>query len=206
MSDDLSEDSNWLVPAGQPWRVTACTRFHDNPWFAADDYDAVAPTGASAKYYLLHFKNWAVGVIPLHTDGTISLVGQWRFPFAAYSWELPEGGQPRGEDPLHGAKRELREEAGLEAADWAPILEMQLSNASSDEVAFLYLATDLTPVPVEPDATEELAVARVPFREALKAATTGKIKDALTVAALLRLYHMAQEGELSDALTRCVLG
>jgi hypothetical protein len=83
---------------------------------------------------------------------------------------------------------------------------MQLSNASSDELAFLYLATDLTAVPVEPDATEELALARVPFREALKAATTGKIKDSLTVAALLRLYHMAHEGELSDALTRCVLG
>jgi 8-oxo-dGTP pyrophosphatase MutT (NUDIX family) len=206
MSDDMSDDPNWLAPEGQPWRVIASTRFHDNPWFAADDYDAVAPTGAPAKYYLLHFKNWAVGVIPLHADGTISLVGQWRFPFGAYSWELPEGGQPRGEDPLDGARRELREEAGLEAADWTLILTMQLSNASSDELAFLYLATDLTAVPVEPDATEELALARVPFREALKAATTGKIKDSLTVAALLRLYHMAHEGELSDALTRCVLG
>jgi 8-oxo-dGTP pyrophosphatase MutT (NUDIX family) len=202
----MSDDPNWLAPQGQPWQVTTSTRFHDNPWFAADDFDAVAPTGVPAKYYLLHFKNWAVGVIPLHADGTISLVGQWRFPFRDYSWELPEGGQPRGEAPLDGAKRELREEAGVEAANWRLILNMQLSNASSDEQAFLYLATDLTPVPVDPDATEELAQVRVPFREALAAATTGKIKDALTVAALLRLYHMAQEGELSDALTRLVLG
>lgn len=200
------ESPGWLKPRGHGWRVKTAERFHDNPWFAAWDYQATAPTGVDARYYMLNFKNWAVGVVPLHEDGTISLVGQWRFPFAAYSWELPEGGQPRGEEPLDGAKRELREEAGLQAADWRLILKMQLSNASSDELAFLYLATGLSEVAVEPDATEDLALARVPFGEALKAATSGRIQDALTVASLLRLHHMAHEGELNEALTRAVLG
>lgn len=107
-----------------------------------------------------------MGVLPLHDDGTVTLVGQWRFPFDAYSWELPEGGAPKGEEPIEGARRELREEAGLAAADWRLILTLQLSNASSDEIAFGYLATDLTAVEREPDATEQLTVARVPFREA----------------------------------------
>ncbi len=200
------DDPQWLTTHGRRWRVQACERVHDNPWYAADDCDAVAPTGVAARYYSLHYKNWAVGVLPLHADGTLILIGQWRFPFAAYSWELPEGGQPREENPLDGGKRELREEAGLEAQDWRLILRMQLSNASSNEQAFLYLATGLSDAATEPDATEDLALARVPFREALQAAVDGRIQDSLTVAALLRLHHMAHQGEIDDALARAVLG
>jgi hypothetical protein len=100
----------------------------------------------------------------------------------------------------------MREEAGLEAGAWRHILTLQLSNASTDEVANLYLATELSPAAKNPDATEQLAVARVPLRDALAAIAKGQITDALTVAALLRLHHMAVEGELGDALKRLVLG
>jgi 8-oxo-dGTP pyrophosphatase MutT (NUDIX family) len=200
------DDPDWLRPRGEGWRVRAKTHLHDNPWFTLDEFDAVAPTGHPARYYLQTYKNIAVGVLPLHEDGTVTLVGQWRFPFDAYSWELPEGGAPKGEEPIEGARRELREEAGLAAADWRHILTLHLSNSSSDEVAFGYLATGLSAVSLDPDATEQLAIARVPFREVLKAATSGRIQDAITVAMLLRLHHMAHEGELSDSLTQLVLG
>jgi 8-oxo-dGTP pyrophosphatase MutT (NUDIX family) len=202
----MTDDPQWLRPHGQPWRVRAGEALHDNPWFGVDAFDAVSPTGVPAAYYLLRFKNAATGVVPLHADGTISLVGQWRFPFAKYSWELPEGGAPHGEDPRDGALRELREEAGLVAEDCRLILTMQLSNASSDETAYVYLATGLSAVATEQDPTEALAPARVPFREALQAAVSGRISDSLTVAGLLRVYHMAREGELDAELTRVLLG
>lgn len=204
-SDPASPETP-LRPHGEPWRAGPPRRLHDNPWFALDVYDAVAPTGTPATYYGLHFKGAATGVVPLHEDGTITLVGQWRFPFGTYSWELPEGAAPHSEAPLDGARRELREEAGLTARDWRPILTMQLSNASSDETAYLYLATGLEPVAAEPDATEALALARLPFREALAAVADGRIRDSLTVAALLRLHHMATSGELEEGLARLVLG
>ena len=82
---------------------------------------------------------------------------------------------------------------------------MQLSNASSDELAVGYLATGLSPCPAEPEDTEALAVARVSFREALHAAVTGAIQDAITVAMLLRIHHMAVEGELDPALSQIIL-
>jgi 8-oxo-dGDP phosphatase len=201
----MSDQPQWLSPHGEPWRVQRREVIHDNPWFGVDAYDAVSPTGAPAAYYALRFKNTATGVVPLHEDGAISLVGQWRFPFRRYSWELPEGGAPHGEDPQIGALRELREEAGLEAAQCRLILTMQLSNASSDETAYLYLATGLTEVGAEPEATEALAQARVPFREALAAVVRGDITDALTVAALLRVHHIAVSGELDPELTRNLL-
>ena len=190
---------------GRPWTVQSVERVHDNPWFAVDSFAATAPTGAPARYYAQAYKNVAVGVLPLHDDGSVTLVGQWRFPFAAYSWELPEGGAPPAEDPLAGAQRELREEAGLEASQWREMLRMQLSNASSDEVAVLYLATGLTEVPRALDATEELAILRLPVRQALAAAVDGRIQDSLTVAALLRLHHMAVEGEVDLSVVKFVL-
>ena len=66
---------------------------------------------------------------------------------------------------------------------------------------------DLAPLGrLQPDETEDLAIARVPFGEAMEAATSGLIKDALTVAMLLRLHHMAAKGELTGGLARLVLG
>ncbi len=195
----------WLRPHGVPWRASAPSCVHDNPWFAADVYAGVAPTGAQATYFALRYKNAATGVIPLHEDGTITLVGQWRFPFGTYSWELPEGGAPLHEPVIDGARRELREEAGLSAARLDLILTFQLSNASSDETAYLYLATGLSPAEMERDATEALNLARAPFRQALRAAVDGRIKDSLTVAGLLRLHHMAIEGELEADIARRLL-
>ena len=197
----------WLRPHGRPWSITSGpVRTHDNPWFTVDEYAASAPTGAPARYYVQRYKNVATGVIPLHADGTVTLVGQWRFPLSDYQWEIPEGGAPLAEDPLEGCRRELAEEAGLAASDWRLILRMQLSNSTSDEIALGWLATDLTPCAEAPEATEELAVARVPFREALHAAVTGAMQDGITVAMLLRLHHMAVTGELERELAAAVLG
>ena len=196
---------DWLRPHGEGWRAEPPQRVHDNPYFAVDIYDAVAPTGVAATYWVHHQKNLAVGVVPLHEDGTISLVGQWRFPFGAYSWELPEGGVPEGEAALEGAKRELREEAGLVAAHWTPILTLQSSNASCDELCQVYLATGFTTAPVDPDPTEMLVPARVSFGEALAAVAQGRIQDAMTVAGLLRLHHMAITGEIAPELAQAVL-
>jgi len=135
-------------------------------------------------------------------------VGQHRFPLGDYSWELPEGGSPLGEDPLDGAKRELAEETGLAAADWREVLRTQLSNSVTDERMVGYIATGLSPAPSgehQADDTEAIALARVPFREALDAAMAGQLPDMLTVAMLLRGYHMAREGSLPGVLARAML-
>jgi 8-oxo-dGTP pyrophosphatase MutT (NUDIX family) len=126
-------------------------------------------------------------------------------PLADYSWEIPEGGGPIGVDPLESAKRELQEEAGLVAANWRQVLRFQLSNSISDERGFGFIATGLSPAPVEPDPTEALRIARAPFREALELAVSGEMSDAMTVAMLLRAYHMAREGDLPSDLAKAML-
>jgi 8-oxo-dGTP pyrophosphatase MutT (NUDIX family) len=198
----------WLRPHGVPWKRGAERVVYENPWIRVSDHEATAPSGRPAQYGLVSFKNLAIAVLPLHDDGTVTLVGQNRFAFMDYSWELPEGGSPRGEDPLEGAKRELAEETGLQAAVWRQVLKVQLSNSVTDERAVGYLAFGLSPSDAghQSDDTEVIALARAPFREVLEAALAGDLEDALTVAMLLRAYHMAREGDLPDALVRAMLG
>jgi 8-oxo-dGTP pyrophosphatase MutT (NUDIX family) len=121
---------------------------------------------------------------------------------------LPEGGSPLAEDPLEGAKRELAEETGLAAAVWREVMRGQLSNSVTDERMIGYLALGLSEATVAhaADETEAIAMVRVPFGEALDAAMAGYLPDMLTVAMLLRGYHMAREGSLPGALARAMLG
>lgn len=204
----MSQKPDWLAASGTPWlRVGEPRPVYQNPWITVTEHDAVAPTGRPALYGVVSFKNLAIAVLPLHEDGTVTLVGQHRFAFADYSWELPEGGSPLDEDPVEGAKRELREETGLVARDWVKVLDVQLSNSVTDERAIGYVATELEQADEIPegDETEQLARVRVPFGEALSAALAGHLPDVLTVAMLLRAYHMAKEGALPRDLARAML-
>lgn len=202
----MSGAKAWLETTGRPWRVLARRPVYENAWIRLEEFDTVAPTGAPALYGRVSFRNLAVGVLPIWPDGTVTLVGQHRFNFDAWSWEMPEGGVPLDEDPLEGAKRELREETGLAAAEWREVLRMHLSNSVTDEQAICFVAWDLQAGDAAPDETEALRLERRPFAEVLKAALSGAIQDSLTVATLLRTHHMAVTGDLPEALARAVLG
>jgi len=204
----MSPKPAWLRPHGVAWTPGEPRVAFESNWISVVDQTAIAPTGKPARYGLVRFKNLAIAVLPIHDDGTVTLVGQHRFPLGDYTWELPEGGAPLAEDPLEGAKRELAEETGLVAAEWREIMRAQLSNSITDERMIGYLALGLSEGsrPPEADETEALTLARVPFREALEAAMAGHLQDMLTVAMLLRGYHMATQRALPGALARAMLG
>lgn len=204
----MSEKPAWLKPHGTPWRTLSERVVFETPWMKVTEHDAIAPTGKPAYYGAVRMKNLAIAVLPIHEDGTIVMVGQHRFVLGDYSWEIPEGGGPLDVDPLESARRELSEETGLQAAEWREVVRAQLSNSLTDERMFGFLAFGLSPAQDgrELDHTEDLAIARVPFREALDACVAGHLQDVLTVAMLLRAYHMAREGSLPGALSRAMLG
>jgi 8-oxo-dGTP pyrophosphatase MutT (NUDIX family) len=204
----MADKPAWLRAHGEPWKAGTERVAFESGWITVTDQMATAPTGRPAPYGLVRFKNLAVAVLPIHEDGTVVLVGQHRFPLGDYSWELPEGGSPLAEDPLEGAKRELAEETGLAAAEWREVMRTQLSNSVTDERMIGYLALGLSEATAAhaADDTEAIAVVRVPFREALDAAMAGFLPDMLTVAMLLRGYHMAREGALPGDLARAMLG
>lgn len=192
-------------PARPTWQSVGDDTAFENPWMRISSHSATAPTGAAATYVVMRPKNLAAGVLPIHADGTVTLVGQSRFPLMNYSWEMPEGGAPYDEDPLVGAKRELAEEAGLAAGTWREVLRMELSNSVTDERAIAWLAWDLKTVETAPDPTEVIALARVPFLTLMQEIDLGSVRDAFTVATALRAYHMAREGLLPGWLAHAML-
>lgn len=203
-----SDEPSWAKGLTKPpaWFSQGEQTVFENPWMRLTRHQVVAPTGLGSDYTIMRPKNVATGVLPVHEDGTVVLVGQQRFALGNYSWEMPEGGAPLGEDPFDGVRRELAEEAGLEAAHWAPALTMELSNSITTEIAHTWIAWGLTRVPVAPDPTEVIAVVRVSFAALLEEIGRGTVRDSLTVATAYRAYHMAQNGELPEALARALLG
>lgn len=203
----MPPSSKWNRAHGTPWKRGQGRQIYDNPWITVTEFAATAPTGRPAMYGLVEFKNRALAVLPIHQDGTVELVGQNRLPFADYSWEIPMGGGPLDEDPLAGAQRELQEETGLVASEWREVLRLQISNSVTNELGVGYLALGLSQsAALKSDPTEDIVRMRVPFREALDRVLDGKITDALTVAMMLRAYHMAKEDGLPRGLARNMLG
>lgn len=162
---------------------------YENPWLRVREDDVLRPDGSPGIYGVVSPRNLATGVLAWSGPDEILLVGQYRYTLEAYSWEIPEGGCPEGEEPLDAIRRELSEETGFAAREWRALGgPLHLSNCLTDEVAYLYEARDLHPCQAGhvPDATEVLRVKRIAFDEALAMSQDGRITDAMTVVALLR--------------------
>jgi 8-oxo-dGTP pyrophosphatase MutT (NUDIX family) len=177
------------MPAMTAGRFTRRSRalVYENPWITLWHDEVTRPDGSDGIYGVVHFANLAAGVVAIDDNDRIVLVGQHRYTLDSYSWELPEGGVPDGESPLEGAKRELREETGIEARDWQELAVLDLSNSISDERAIVYLATDLTHGDASPDPTEALDIRWVPFEEALAMTLDGRITDVMSVVGIERV-------------------
>ncbi len=178
-----------------PWQTRATREIYDNAWITVRENAVIRPDGKPGIYGVVSMKNRAVGIVPLHDDGTVTLVGQYRYPTEVYSWEIPEGGCPDTELPMHAARRELREETGIIAGFLQPLGgEIHLSNSVCDERGYLFLATELEQGAAMPEGTEELQIKRVPLEEAVRMAMNGEINDGLSVTGLLLAQaHLTKE-------------
>lgn len=178
-----------------PWEIISQKTVYDNRWIRVTEFDVINPAGGKGIYGTVHFKNMAIGILPLDDAMNTWLVGQYRFPLNEYSWEIPEGGGDPAA-PLESARRELIEETGLVAREWSPLLTMHLSNSVSDEYGIVYLARQLEQREPTPEETEQLAIKKLPFEEAYRMVEEGKITDSLSVAAIQKVKLMILEGRM----------
>jgi len=179
-----------------PWQITSQRDVYDNPWIKLTEYQVINPSGKPGIYGKVHFKNLALGVIPLDDELNTYLVGQYRFTIDQYTWEIPEGGGPHGIEALASIKRELLEETGLKASRWTELQRIHLSNSVSDELGIIYLARGLQQFEAQPEETEQLTVRKLPFEEVYQMVINSQITDSLTVAAVLRVKLLILENRL----------
>lgn len=179
-----------------PWKTLTNDKVYESPWISVTKHDVINPSGNPGVYSVVHFKNIAVGVIPLDEHYNTWIVGQYRYPIDIYSWEIVEGGCPVGTDPLESGKRELLEEAGIVAKDWLKIQELHLSNSATDEFGVLYIARGLEFHSPEPEDSEQLEVRKIPFDELYQMVMDGKVTDSLSVIGALKVKAMIDKGEI----------
>lgn len=132
-----------------------------------------------------------VAVLPLHADGTVTLIRQLRPAADAFMLELPAGRLGHGEDPAQCGRRELAEETGLTAASLESLGFLHTSPGVFDEVVHLYLATGLTQGEADPEVYEDIETMRLPLAEAVQMALDGRISDGKTITALFRASRRA---------------
>lgn len=169
-----------------PWKTLSQKAVYDNPWIRVEHREVLNPSGNPGIYGVVHFKNIAIGILPLDAENNTWLVGQYRYALGKYSWEIPEGGCPEGTDTLAAARRELREETGIQAKEWIPFLDLHTSNSVTDEYGMAYLAKDLSFGESAPEDTEEIKVKKVSFAEAFRMVMDGEITDVLSQVTIMK--------------------
>lgn len=126
-----------------PWKTLSGKNIYDNKWINVREYQVINPNGNRGIYGKVHFKHFAIGIVPLDKSYNTWLIGQYRYTIHQYSWEIPEAGGKLKISPLKSAKRELLEEAGLKARKWTKVQQVYLSNSVTDEIGIIYVAQNL---------------------------------------------------------------
>jgi len=142
------------------------------------------PNGRAALREHIRHPGAAV-VVALDDDGQVLLERQYRHPLGRVMVELPAGKLDPGEPHLETARRELREETGYVARDWARLGVIHPSVAYTDEAIEIYLARGLELRGAQLEDDEFLELFRLPLDEALAWVRDGRISDAKSVAGLL---------------------
>lgn len=173
-----------------PWKTLDGKLIYDNPWIRVDEFNVINPSGGKGIYGKVSFKGRSVGILPVDDEMNTWLVGQYRYTLDEYSWEIPMGAVPKDEVLEVGARRELKEETGLDCQHVGFLCKIHTSNSVTDEVGYAYLAKGLTVGETNFDDTEDISIRKLPFTEALEMVLDGRITDSLSVAAIFKFARI----------------
>lgn len=151
--------------------------------------EVTLPNGVAVSLEVIRHPG-AAAVVPLHDDGTVTLVHQYRHAGGGWHYELPAGVLEAGEAPAACAARELAEEVQL-AGNLHPLTTIYTTPGFTDERIHLFVARDLSPADGRPEADEALRPVRLPLSEALSMAEDGRITDGKTLVGLLLAARLA---------------
>lgn len=188
------------VDKTSPWKVLNEETAYDCRYFSIRHDQVELSDGEPRSYHSVRMKYYGVCIVPVDRDGSVTLIGQYRYVLDRFSWEIPGGGARVGDDPLIVARKELREETGCTAEHWLKIVEGAVSPGISTEATPAFVAWGLDRGAPQPDVTEKLSRRQVPFADAVAMALSGEISNLPGIAALLGIEVRRQRGDLPRSL------
>jgi ADP-ribose pyrophosphatase len=165
-------------------RVIRHERLYSGQVVDLDRDEVEEPGGVHGRREVVRQRG-SVAALPVHDDGRLTLVRQYRYAVDARVWELPAGRRDPGETPAEGARRELEEEVGLRPRFLQPLLTFWTTPGFCDELMHLFRATGLETVPARPEADERIEIAQFTLQEAEAMIRRGEICEGKTLVALL---------------------
>lgn len=172
------------------WKTLSSEKIFDRPWLTVRKDKVQLPNGhVNNEYYTLHYPDW-INVIAETKDGDIILERQYRHALGRVSTEIPAGVIEEGEDPLHAAQRELKEETGYEGGEWTELMTISANPSTMDNLCHCFLAKG-----VEKDAAQHLDYAEdleyflVQKDEVRHMLESGKFIQALMLAPLYKYFY-----------------
>ena len=177
------------------WTRLSTEACFETPYYTFSHDRYVLPDGSVGDYHYLDLPG-SVMIVPVCPDGRLVMVRQHRYLMGRASLEFPAGGMKQDSDAEAEARRELREEAGLEASIWTGVGAFAPYNGVSNELCRVFVASDLQQVAPEPEPTEELEVVRVPASRFSELVRSKKMWDGMSMVAYQ--YYELWRGQVRD--------
>jgi len=179
-----------------PFPVAASKRIYDSAWCGLRRDEVILPDGSRQEYHVFEISD-AVVVVPVRADGSIVMVGQYRYPHGKTHWELPAGRIAEGELPEETARRELAEETGYHAGRLVPLPGFYPTNGISAHYAHAFVALDCKKAAEPaPEASEQIVVRVFLQEEAEALLDAGLMEDGFTALPLLYYLRGKERGAL----------
>jgi len=168
-----------------PWLIKKTVRKYKNPWIEVSEDQVIRPDGKSGIFGVVKMKP-GISVLPLDNNGFVYLTEEFHYAIGQNSIEVVSGAIENNEKPLNAAKRELKEELGIEAEEW---IDLGLINPFTTVIkspAYLFLARKLKFTQANPEGTEVIKLIKVKLNKAVEMVMDSEITHGPSCALILK--------------------
>lgn len=173
------------------WLIKSTQKIFENPFFAVFEDDVVKPTGDDGKYALIKFKTGA-SVLPIDDEENIYITRQFRYAIGRDDIEIVSGSID-GEGALDAAKRELKEELGIEAEEWIDLGAVYSLTSITQSCSRQFIARKLAFGDQKTEGTEDIEPVKLTLEQAHTMVLNGEITDGDTCILLLKAHALKEK-------------
>ncbi|MBT3405865.1 NUDIX hydrolase [Candidatus Woesearchaeota archaeon] len=167
------------------WTIESSSVKYENPWIKVVEDKVVRPDGNPGIYGTIKMLS-GISVLPIDEEGFVYLVKEFRYAVNRYSIEAASGGMEGEDVPEDTAKRELKEELGIEAKEFIDLGLVDPFTSMINSPATLFLAKDLTFSESNLEGTEQIEMVKMKFEEAMNMVMTGEITHSPSCVLILK--------------------